>query len=60
MNKQILMKLGFDKEVNAIEELKCPFCKEVIDTEQFRDKESKLEFKISGLCQSCQDKVFGV
>lgn len=26
----------------------------------FRDEISKREFTISGFCQSCQDKVFGV
>lgn len=25
----------------------------------FRDEVSKREFKISGLCQKCQDEVFG-
>lgn len=27
---------------------------------EFRDKLSKKEFGISGLCQKCQDEVFGV
>ena len=26
---------------------------------QFRDELSRREFSISGLCQNCQDKVFG-
>lgn len=26
---------------------------------EFRDEISKKEFSISGLCQKCQDKVFG-
>lgn len=26
---------------------------------EFRDQLSKKEYTISGLCQSCQDKVFG-
>ncbi len=26
---------------------------------KFADSKSRIEFTISGLCQSCQDKVFG-
>jgi hypothetical protein len=37
---------------------KCPFCEQTVDIEQFRDESSRKEFKISGLCQSCQDKFF--
>lgn len=36
----------------------CPFCKEKVDINDFRDKLSLEEFKISGLCQSCQDEFF--
>ena len=38
---------------------KCPTCKEVIDPKSFRDRLSVKEFGISGMCQKCQDKVFG-
>lgn len=41
----------------AIQEKKCPFCKEPITT--FHDKLSMKEYEISGLCQSCQDEMFG-
>lgn len=27
---------------------------------EFRDEVSKREFRISGLCQKCQDEIFGV
>jgi len=27
---------------------------------EFRDEISKREFRISGLCQKCQDSIFGV
>lgn len=39
----------------------CPFCgKDMSNPEgMFRDKLSLKEFGISGLCQDCQDKVFG-
>ena len=40
---------------------RCPFCdKDMSNIEgMFRDKLSLKEFGISGLCQECQDKVFG-
>jgi len=38
----------------------CPFCGEPIDhIHGFRDELSRREFEISGLCQTCQDEVFG-
>jgi len=36
----------------------CVFCHEKITG--FRNKISEKEYKISGLCQKCQDEVFGV
>lgn len=41
----------------AIEEHRCPMCKKPITT--FRDQLSLKEYGISGMCQSCQDDVFG-
>jgi len=38
----------------------CPVCKKEIKDEDFRDALSKKEYRISGLCQECQDKAFGV
>lgn len=37
----------------------CPFCGKKVDENSFRDDLSLKEFKISGLCQTCQDEVFG-
>jgi hypothetical protein len=49
----------FNKEAKLIEEGKCPFCAKLIDEKtEFRDEISRQEFKISGLCQACQDKIF--
>ena len=45
---------------------KCPSCNSDIDLNYnlspttFRDNLSYREFLISGLCQKCQDKVFGI
>ena len=37
---------------------KCPLCKEAIG--KFRNAASEKEFKISGMCQKCQDMIFGI
>lgn len=42
---------------NALGAGRCPTCKSEITP--FRDELSKKEFSISGMCQSCQDSVFG-
>ena len=49
----------FSEEMKRIEGGLCPFCGEPVEREGLRDKVSKLEFDISGLCQKCQDKEFG-
>jgi hypothetical protein len=41
----------------AIENKKCPMCKQSI--RDFRDSLSIKEYLISGLCQHCQDDIFG-
>jgi len=56
--KEILEKLGFDKEVKMVEQGCCPMCRCLIDLEKFRDGLSEKEYKISGLCQKYQDSVF--
>ncbi len=57
MNKDIMKKAGFKKEVKLVEKGLCPFCKKKLTG--FRDAISEREHKISGLCQECQDKTFG-
>ena len=59
MNNNIMKKMGFEKEVKLVKEKKCPFCKKQINEVNFKNELSKREYKISGLCQECQDKVFG-
>jgi len=59
MNKQILKVLGFGKEIDRVECGNCPICNKKINLNiQFRDNLSLKEFRISGLCQDCQDDVF--
>ena len=59
MNKRILQLAGFGEEVKAVERGDCPLCKHKVDKDEFRDELSRKEFEISGLCQSCQDDIFG-
>ena len=60
MNEEIMRKVGFGKVVDQVKEGKCPSCGKKIDTTtEFRDKLSMREHSISGLCQKCQDEVFG-
>lgn len=58
MNKDIMRKAGFEAEVALVEEGICPFCRELIKKDSFRDELSRKEYTISGLCQTCQDKIF--
>lgn len=41
----------------AIAEYKCPLCRQAVG--KFRDALSQKEYRISGMCQKCQDSVFG-
>ena len=59
MNKDIMKTVGFGKEVNLVNQSKCPFCQKQIDPSKFRDELTFKEYQISGLCQTCQDEMFG-
>ena len=45
------------EEMKRVEEVRCPFCNE--EKGPFRDELSRKEYEISGLCQKCQDDVYG-
>ena len=47
----------FPGAANTIRQGFCPTCQKPIG--KFKDKTSEREFEISGMCQECQDKVFG-
>jgi hypothetical protein len=34
-------------------------CGKIVAPDSFRDELSKREYSISGLCQTCQDEIFG-
>ena len=64
MNKDIMRQAGFEKEVKMVENGICPTCYKLIimsdDPSTFKDQLSYKEFTISGMCQQCQDDIFGV
>lgn len=53
---EIAKRLFPDAQDN-IESGLCPMCKRPV--REFKDEESRKEYLISGLCQGCQDEVFG-
>jgi hypothetical protein len=56
---ELLKKTGLFKEQLALkDEKKCPICKNAVNETEFTDQISIDEFKITGLCQKCQDDVF--
>lgn len=60
MNKEILEQLGSIEEQNRIFCGRCPICNSKVYIDELRNLLSVKELLISGLCQKCQDKIFGV
>jgi hypothetical protein len=58
MNKDIMRQAGFGEQVDAVEHGFCPFCKKPISMADFKDELSKREYRISGICQKCQNDFF--
>jgi|TARA_R100000482_G_C5045091_1_gene110111 hypothetical protein len=48
----------FEQQRQDVLNGKCPTCRR--DVGEFRDEISAKEYLISGMCQPCQDDVFGV
>lgn len=46
------------KREDSIKKNICVMCGNIVDENNFKDELSLKEFKISGVCQSCQDKIF--
>jgi hypothetical protein len=59
MNEQIMRAGGFGPEVDKVKAGQCPICGRKVDVAAFRDALSLKEFGISGMCQACQDALFG-
>lgn len=49
----------FPKEMDNIKKGLCACCGIEIQKDEFRDDLSKREYATSGMCQDCQDSVFG-
>jgi hypothetical protein len=58
MNKKIMKEAGFEKEVELVKQKLCPICFKKVDIDDFKDTLSRKEFQISGICNSCQNKIF--
>lgn len=48
----------FPKETELAKHGQCVFCEKIIRMEDFKDELSRKEYRISGICQSCQNKTF--
>ena len=50
---------GFEKAVEEFEKSNCPICgAEINGYDDFTDPLSIKEYRISGMCQKCQDSFF--
>lgn len=58
-NKAPALKALFDKAYPWVLEGKCATCKDEIKEEDFTDDLSIKEYGICGMCQKCQNKVYG-
>mgnify|MGYP001455577066 FL=1 len=58
MNEEIMIKAGFNKEVKAVKQNKCPICFMQVSMDDFTDQLSLKEYEISGICQACQNEIF--
>jgi hypothetical protein len=56
----LLMAITGRSRVDAVDSLTCATCGQDAQNKSFRDPLSWKEYTISGMCQSCQDSVFGV
>jgi len=50
--------MGFGDQVSLVEKGKCPFCKKQVDPGKFKDELTLKEYRISGMCEECQDGFF--
>ena len=58
MNRNIMRAAGFGEQIRMVDQGKCPLCGKVVIMDDFKDELSRREFKISGICQKCQDDIF--
>jgi len=56
--KELLKSVGFEKEIENVENGKCPFCGKPVNEKDFKDELSRKEFHLSGMCEKCQNDFF--
>lgn len=54
-----LVESGFEMSAARIAFGRCTLCGQKVYINEFVDELSRREYKVSGMCQSCQDDVFG-
>jgi len=59
MNIEIMEALGLGQMTKDFREGRCPLCSKPIEENSFKDELSRKEYRISGMCQACQDNFFG-
>ena len=57
--KEMMRNAGFGEEIKNVEMGLCAICKDPVKVEDLRDALSVKEYNISGMCQCCQDSIFG-
>ena len=60
LNKPMFTSGFWPGAADLVKSGRCTDCATEIKEDNFRDELSKKEYSISGLCQKCQDEVFGV
>jgi len=50
--------MGFGDQVDLVEKGKCPFCKKQVEPGKFKDELTLKEYRISGMCEKCQNDFF--
>jgi len=58
MNRDIMIAAGFAKEVARIDAGLCGTCGGEVGP--FRNDLSRKDYRIGGMCQTCQDEVYGL
>ena len=56
MNPKLMREAGFGPEMKRVRRNLCPFCAKPVDEKDFKDEISRREYRITGLCQKCQDE----
>lgn len=59
MDKNITKAMGFGEEIKQVEQGNCPLCHKPVHPNSFKNEPSLREYRISGMCQKCQDDFFG-